>query len=118
MPLLPRHPLSERELAARRANARRSTGPRTPQGKARVRLNGLKHGGRSLLMARFLKRLGINLRGIYQFSQANLLPGEAVHPILSAIFDFWKAHMGIEGKGGWKPRSGTTKPGNAFRMSR
>jgi hypothetical protein len=69
-------------------------------------------------MARFLKRLGINLRGIYQFSQANLLPGEAVHPILSAIFDFWKAHMGIEGKGGWKPRSGTTKPGKAFRMSR
>jgi hypothetical protein len=31
-------------LAANRANARKSTGPRTEEGKRRVRLNGLKHG--------------------------------------------------------------------------
>jgi len=36
--------LSPRKLAARRANSRKSTGPRTPEGKAVARLNALKHG--------------------------------------------------------------------------
>jgi len=35
---------SERKLAANRRNARRSTGPRTPAGKAAVRYNALQHG--------------------------------------------------------------------------
>jgi hypothetical protein len=39
-----RKPVSERKLAANRANALRSTGPRTPEGKARVRWNAVKHG--------------------------------------------------------------------------
>ena len=33
---------SDRKLAANRANAQKSTGPRTAEGKQRVRLNGLK----------------------------------------------------------------------------
>ncbi|WP_435009194.1 hypothetical protein P12x_000444 [Tundrisphaera lichenicola] len=37
-------PVSEARLIANRANARHSTGPRTPEGKARSRANGLKHG--------------------------------------------------------------------------
>jgi hypothetical protein len=37
-------PASPRKAAASRANALRSTGPRTTQGKQRVRLNALKHG--------------------------------------------------------------------------
>ncbi|MGE5327690.1 MAG: hypothetical protein ACM3NO_11675, partial [Deltaproteobacteria bacterium] len=36
--------LSERKLAANRANARKSTGPRTPVGKCRSSMNSLKHG--------------------------------------------------------------------------
>lgn len=35
---------SEAQIAANRANAKRSTGPRTEEGKARAALNGLKHG--------------------------------------------------------------------------
>jgi hypothetical protein len=41
----PTRQLNERELAARRRNARKSTGARSPEGKARVAQNGVTHGG-------------------------------------------------------------------------
>ena len=37
-------PLSDKQLAANRANANRSTGPRTLEGKARAARNSRKHG--------------------------------------------------------------------------
>src|ERR1017187_6061372 len=40
----PQHPASQEQLAANRANAAKSTGPRTPQGKARSTQNARKHG--------------------------------------------------------------------------
>jgi len=45
--VLVRRPISERSLRANRANAKRSTGPRTEAGKAASRWNALKHGIRS-----------------------------------------------------------------------
>jgi hypothetical protein len=42
-PAKPR-PISKQKLAANRRNARRSTGPRTAEGKARSRRNALRHG--------------------------------------------------------------------------
>jgi hypothetical protein len=44
MPKSPKSPVSPKRLAANRANAARSTGPRTPEGKARSAQNGRKHG--------------------------------------------------------------------------
>ena len=35
---------TEKQIAANRLNARKSTGPRTPEGRAAVRLNGVTHG--------------------------------------------------------------------------
>jgi hypothetical protein len=40
----PSTPISEKRLAANRANAQHSTGPRTPEGKARSSQNAVKHG--------------------------------------------------------------------------
>src|SRR5689334_21427969 len=36
--------ISEERIAANRANAPKSTGPKTPQGKAASKMNGFKHG--------------------------------------------------------------------------
>src|SRR5260370_4160663 len=36
--------VSDRQLEANRTNAQKSTGPQTPEGRAAVRLNGIKHG--------------------------------------------------------------------------
>ena len=44
MPLVKSPRMTPAKLAANRANARKGTGPRTPQGKRRVMLNALKHG--------------------------------------------------------------------------
>ena len=53
------HPcLTPASLAARRANALKSTGPRTECGKARVTLNPLKHGRRAVGLRERLARAG------------------------------------------------------------
>jgi hypothetical protein len=51
--------LSEARAAANRANARHSTGPRTPEGKAISSLNALKHGG-------FSRHLGLAAEPLHE----------------------------------------------------
>ncbi len=58
-PRLCRSPkLTPARLAACRANARKSTGPRTARGKARSSLNALKHGRYARKLTRTLERAG------------------------------------------------------------
>lgn len=49
----PKTTVSERRLAANRANTQLSTGPRTPEGKAKSSLNAVKTGlaGRTVLLS-------------------------------------------------------------------
>jgi hypothetical protein len=61
-------------LAARRGNARKSTGPRTGRGKARVALNALKHGRRAVALQDKLVRAGCrDGEAIYRRIRSRLL---------------------------------------------
>src|SRR5713226_1478662 len=51
---------SQRKIVANRQNAQRSTGPRTPQGKAKVRSNAVTHGLTANEVAASMARLGEN----------------------------------------------------------
>ena len=68
-----RKPVSPRRLAANRANAARSTGPRTLEGKARSAQNARKHGFRASTFAVVrleeldeIARLKADLVAVYQ----------------------------------------------------
>jgi hypothetical protein len=74
---------SERQKAANRANARRSTGPKTPEGKAAIRLNARSHG----LFARDVvlpEEDADAFEGLFNQVRANLLP---VGPIEEFLVD-------------------------------
>lgn len=89
MSLVKRSPLSLKELEARRANAGRSTGPRTALCKARVCLNRLQHGGRSAWLQVFLRQRGIHPRSFFDLCESNRLPGQRVDPIQATIVELW-----------------------------
>ena len=69
-----RRPVSPRRIAANRANARKSTGPRTAAGKKRVSRNALKHG----LCAQFGARLPGECEATFNIFVAEL--EEDLHP--------------------------------------
>ncbi len=65
-----RHITSDRKAAANCLNARKSTGPRTPEGKAAVRLSALKHGllyQEVLLPGELVLWLAVVMKVIYIF---------------------------------------------------
>src|SRR5882762_5349783 len=64
--------VSERKLEANRENAKRSTGPRTVEGKARSRFNALKHG----LLAKQI-----------MFSPDGALLDEGLHELFESLRD-------------------------------
>ena len=74
-------PPSEKRLAANRANAKKSTGPRTPQGKARSSMNALVHG----LSAKSIVLPNEDRRAYQRFARAmrrDLEPSGAMETVL------------------------------------
>ncbi len=100
MSLMPPLALTPMELVARRQNARKSTGPRTVEGKARVRLNSLQHGWRSVRWRRFLLALGIKPHALFRLDRRLRLPGEDSSPIAQKLRRIW-----LERNEGRRPRS-------------
>ena len=99
-----RSPLSPKELKARRANARKSTGPRTLEGKARVSFNRLQHGDRSARLQAFLRQRGANPDAFFALCKFIRLPGERVDPLQAAMVKAWlksPAQVGSLGGGGF-----------------
>ena len=76
-------------LATNRANARKSTGPRTAGGKAHARLNRLRHGRRSPLFARFWTALQENPSKCRWVTQRLLKLEDTRHPLFARYLRQW-----------------------------
>jgi hypothetical protein len=84
-----RRPISERRLRANRANAKRSTGPRTEAGKAASRWNALKHAIRSSSPDLPLTTTGPDLRSLRLNGStgADILDTDSVLQEINRIWD-------------------------------
>ena len=78
-------------LAANRASAKKSTGPRTARGKAQSRMNGLRNGSRS----RFYQQLWRSLFeappcSVDRIARAVLTPELAKNPMFARVVDMFR----------------------------
>jgi hypothetical protein len=91
MPLRKSPVMTSRLLAANRANAQHSTGPQTPQGKARSRLNGLRTGKRSKDFQRLNRVLAwCSPADIRATAAAILTPEQLEHPFFAREIRCWE----------------------------
>jgi hypothetical protein len=69
---------SDKQMRANRQNARKSTGPKTPEGKAVARLNALKHGllSQQILLPNEDEASLMQLRGCADRRVANVSMGD------------------------------------------
>ena len=73
-------------VEANRRNAQKSTGPRTPRGKAQSCLNGLKHGGRSSLRRGLMSALMSASPGrVLAAPEAFLTPEQSRNPMFTEL---------------------------------
>ena len=82
---------TEKQLAANRANAKKSTGPRTPEGRAKVRCNAVRHGlsGQILTLSESERPLFDQLLNelLADFNPANAIERQLV---TSIAWDTWR----------------------------
>jgi len=80
--------LTPARLAANRRNALKSTGPRTPRGKAQLRLNALRGGGYSRLCFNVLEAvLSAPPGAMDKMARAVLTPQQAAHPAFADLVE-------------------------------
>jgi hypothetical protein len=99
--LIKRKQLTKAEIEARRRNARKSTGPRTRQGKARSRLNALKHGASTQARSFYASMLDLGedpegFRHLLKSLMAARPPADAVEMMLIedlAVLEWKKARL-------------------------
>jgi hypothetical protein len=80
---------TEKQIAANRRNAQLSTGPKTPEGKAAVRFNGLKHGF-------YAKQANLSLdedEPIHELLDTFLDNLEPPGPLEAGLFEMCLAHV-------------------------
>src|SRR5215469_17687724 len=82
--------MTEARLEANRRNARKSTGPRTAAGKARSRMNGLRHGGRSPEYLGLFAVLGEAAPcAVLRVGEACLTPAQRMHPLYVELVEMF-----------------------------
>ena len=98
---------SEKQDRANRQNAKKSTGPKTPEAKAAVRLNAAKHG---LLSEETLLpgEDGATLEELGEHLRAELRPAGELEALL--VERIIAAHWRLRRLGRWRPAS---SPGNS-----
>ena len=86
MSLLKARASSPARIAASRRNAQKSTGPRSPRGKAQSRLNSLRNGARSRLYQGLMRKLMDAPPGkVAQTARAVMTPELAAHPLFAQL---------------------------------
>jgi hypothetical protein len=100
--------LTEALLASNRQNARKSTGPRTAQGKAWSRLNHMRHGGYSIEYINLVEPLLDAPPGRMAVTAQALLDSKpALHPVFVEIAEvFVRAEIDICEESRWRRLQG------------
>jgi len=98
-------PVSAKQLAANRRNARKSTGPRTPEGRAVSKMNALRHGILSrevLVYGLHLKESRTELEALHQRFRGDLQPEGPLEELLvdQIVTAHWRLRRALTAESG------------------
>jgi hypothetical protein len=99
MALIKRSALTAKELAARRANAQKSTGPRTAEGKSAILLNGIKNSRHAPRLAETVRRSAASAEiEAWEARLSRLLKANAEEKpyVLALAVNLWRKRRSME----------------------
>jgi len=100
-----RKTMTPKQIAANRRNARKSTGPQTPEGQAVSKLNALKHGLRSketVVRGRCIQEDEQEFAGLHQRLWEDLNPGGVLEEMLvhQIVTTHWRLRRALKAESG------------------